>query len=249
MEKAAKIELKLSPIIKMVGVTLIVAGVMVFIFKTFSPLPHFNTYSIDSSWVLAVLLHVPQFGIPFTLICFISQGHLTTYGFNLYQKPPIFTHKRMFVLGVVFGLLLSLKYVSPKIRGLPLDVPLPVTAVNVLGNLTFQWIIVGLSEETMFRGLIQTYLIKNLRGSIRILGHSLHVGTVLGAILWGIFHFINLLVMPIGPVLFFVIFTTFAGLAMGYAYQETGSLLTTIIVHNTIFGVPLTIGYILYWLF
>ena len=41
---------------------------------------------------------------------------------------------------------------------------------------------------------------------------------------------------------------TAAGLLMGYAYQETGSLCTTIIVHNTIFGVPLTVGYILHWL-
>lgn len=48
--------------------------------------------------------------------------------------------------------------------------------------------------------------------------------------------------------MFFVVLTTVAGLLMGYAYQETGSLLTTIIVHNTIFGVPLTVGYILYWL-
>ncbi len=54
--------------------------------------------------------------------------------------------------------------------------------------------------------------------------------------------------MPLGSVVFFVVLTTVAGLLMGYAYQETGSLLTTIIVHNTIFGVPLTVGYILYWL-
>jgi len=51
-----------------------------------------------------------------------------------------------------------------------------------------------------------------------------------------------------GSVVFTVVLTTVAGLGMGYAYQETGSLLTTILVHNTIFGVPLTIGYILYWL-
>ena len=50
-------------------------------------------------------------------------------------------------------------------------------AVNVLGNLTFQWIVVGVSEETMFRGLIQTYLMRNLEGSITIVGHEFHVGT------------------------------------------------------------------------
>jgi len=120
--------------------------------------------------------------------------------------------------------------------------------VSFLGNMTFQWIVVGLSEETMFRGLIQTYLMINLSGYVRILSHDLHVGTVIGAVIWGLFHFINILVMPLGPVVFTVVLTTMAGLLMGYAYQETGSLMTTIIVHNTMFGVPLTIGYILYWL-
>jgi hypothetical protein len=33
---------------------------------------------------------------------------------------------------------------------------------------------------------------------------------------------------------------------MGYAYQKTRSLFTTIIVHNTLFGVHLTVGYIVY---
>jgi len=100
----------------------------------------------------------------------------------------------------------------------------------------------------MFRGLIQTYLMNNLERYVKILGHDLHIGAVIGAILWGVFHFINILIMPLGPVVFTVALTTLAGLAMGYAYQETGSLLTTIIVHNTIFGVPLTLGYLLYWL-
>lgn len=100
----------------------------------------------------------------------------------------------------------------------------------------------------MFRGLIQTYLMNNLKGNVHMLGHDLHIGTVIGAIFWGGFHFINIIIMPLGPVIFFVILTTAIGLLMGYAYQKTGSLLTTIIVHNTLFGVPLVIGYILYWL-
>jgi len=164
------------------------------------------------------------------------------------QKPPVFTHRRMLGLGALFGLLMSVRYISPIARNIPVDIPQPVTLINVLGNMTFQWIVVGLSEETMFRGLIQTYLMKNLRGYIKIFGHDLHIGTVIGAIIWGMFHFINILIMPMGSVVFTVVLTTAAGLGMGYAYQKTGSLLTTILVHNTMFGVPLIIGYIIYWL-
>lgn len=100
----------------------------------------------------------------------------------------------------------------------------------------------------MFRGMIQTHLMNNLEGYVNVLGHDRQVGTVIGVIIWGGLHFINLLVIPWGPAISYVILTTVIGLAMGYAYQETRSLLTTMIVHNTIFGVPLTIGYLLHWL-
>jgi membrane protease YdiL (CAAX protease family) len=154
----------------------------------------------------------------------------------------------MFGLGALFGFLMSLRYIPSIVGGTPVEVPQPVGLGSILGNMTFQWIVVGVAEETMFRGLIQTYLMNNLSGHMEILGHKLHIGTVIGAIFWGMFHFINVLVMPLGSVAFFVMLTTIAGLFMGYAYQETESLLTTVIVHNTIFGVPLTVGYLLYWL-
>jgi len=241
-----QVKLKFAPIIKMLIVNAVVALIIVFIFIWFKSLPN-PEYLMKNTWILASLVHVPQFLIPFLLICYITKGKIGKYGFNTKEKPPIFTHKRMLIIGIIFGLIMSLRYISQITKNVSLDIPMPVTFVSVMGNMTFQWIIVGVCEETMFRGLIQTYLMNNLKGNVHMLGHDLHIGTVIGAIFWGGFHFINILIMPLGPVIFFVILTTVIGLLMGYAYQKTGSLLTTIIVHNTIFGVPLVIGYILYW--
>ena len=193
------------------------------------------------------MVHIPQFLIPFLLICYLTKGKVGEYGFNVRERPPFFTHRRMLGLGVFTGLLLSLRYISQVVGKDSLDIPQPVTWVSVVGNMTFQWVVVGLCEETMFRGLIQTYLMNNLEGYVKVAGHYLHVGTAVGAVFWGGFHFINILYMPLGSVMFLVLLTTAIGLLMGYAYQETGSLLTTMIVHNTLFGVSLTIGYILYW--
>ena len=100
----------------------------------------------------------------------------------------------------------------------------------------------------MFRGLIQTHLMRALDGQVTWLGHDLHIGTVIAAVIWGLFHLINALVMPVSATMLTVVLTTVAGLLMGYAYQRTRCVLTTIIVHNTIFGLPLTVGYLLYWL-
>ena len=206
-------------------------------------------YRTLDSWILADLVHIPQFLIPFLIIYYITRGRLSDYGFNLKQASPPFTYKRMFIIGIVFGCLMSLRYIPQIIGNNTVDIPQPVNLTSVIGNLSFQWIVVGVCEETMFRGLIQTYLMKKLEGNVKILGQYLHIGTVLSAIFWGGFHFVNILVMPAGNVIFFVLLTTAIGLLMGYAYQKSGSLLTTIIVHNTLFGVHLTIGYIVYWLF
>jgi membrane protease YdiL (CAAX protease family) len=191
---------------------------------------------------------MPQFFVPFSVILYITSGEPASYGFNLNEDPPEFSHRRMLFIGLISGLVLSVRYFVQILNGLPLDVPQPVDSVNALGYLLFQWIIVGLSEETMFRGLIQTYLMENLEGSLEIMGHGVHVGTLVGALFWGGFHIINVLNMPLGSALLTVFITTPIGLLLGYAYQRTRSLLTTILVHNTLFGVPLTIGYILYFM-
>jgi membrane protease YdiL (CAAX protease family) len=247
-DPAENIRLELAPIAKMVAVTALVAAMIVAIYRGLNSLPDLVAITRESPWMVSDLVHVPQFVVPLALIYVITKGRLATYGFNANQKPPLFTHTRMLGLGAAFGALMCFKYVPALVSGQPLDIPRPVTFLNVAGSLTFQWVVVGLSEETMFRGLIQTYLMRNLTGHVELVGHSLHVGAVVAAVIWGLFHFINILIMPAGPVVFTVMLTIVAGLLMGYAYQETGSLLTTVIVHNTIFGVPLAVGYLLYWL-
>jgi len=242
------VKLRAAPILRAVGVPVVVSMIIVCIDATFRSLPNYEALARESSWILAVSVHIPQFLIPFLLICYITKGKLGDYGFNLKVQSPSLTHGRMLGLGAVLGLLMSLRYI-PQITGdAPLDIPRPITPASVVGNMAFQWIIVGLSEETLFRGFVQTYLMKNLEGHVKVLGHNLHIGTVIGAIIWGAFHFINILVMPWETVVFFVLLTTAIGLPMGYAYQETGSLLTTMIVHNMIFGIPLAVGCILHWL-
>jgi len=243
-----KLKLTPSPILKMLSVTLIVTMLIIFINQRLTSSPAIDTLMRDSAWILSDAVHIPQFLIPLCLILYITKGRISEYGFNFNEDPPEFSHKRMLFIGLCSGLFMSLKYIIQIVRGVPIEVPQPVTLMNFVGYMTFQWIVVGLSEETMFRGLIQTYLMRNLEGSVFVAGHELHVGTVIAGLFWGVFHLINVLCMPLSSALFTVAVTIPIGVVMGYAYQRTGSLFTTVIVHNTLFGVPLTIGYLLYFL-
>jgi membrane protease YdiL (CAAX protease family) len=239
--------LRPAPILKVLGVAVTVAVAIVLINQAFESVRTGERLEGDASWILAVMVHIPQFVIPLLLIIFMTRGRIREYGFTTEASPP-FTHRRMLGLGLLFGLLMSLRYIRQFIGNTPLDIPRPITISTASGNLAFQWIVVGLSEETMFRGFIQTYLMNNLEGQVKILGHEFHIGTVIGAIIWGAFHLVNIVIMPWNTLLFYVFLTTAAGLAMGYVFHESGSLLSTIIVHNSLFGVRLTIGYILDWL-
>lgn len=236
------------PILIMLAVTGLVTIVICSIYNVLSMLPNYDKIATESSWVVSDLVHLPQFIIPFLIILYITKGKPSRYGFNLNEDPPTFTHTRMLMVGTCFGLLMAVKPVIQVLKGASVVVPKPVTLVNVLGYMSFQWIIVGLSEETMFRGLIQTYLMNNLDGGITIMGSKLHLGTLLSAFFWGGFHIINVINMPFNAALLTVAITSPIGLIMGYVYQRTGSLLSTILVHNTIFGVPLTFEYLLYFL-
>ena len=243
-----RLDRSIKPILKMLLVTVTVAISIYYINAMLLDLQNYEKLMIESSWIFADLVHVPQFLIPFIIILYITKGRPSHYGFNLREDPPEFTHGRMLIIGIFSGFLMSIKYCIQIVKGLPLDVPQPVTPINIFGYMTFQWIVVGCSEETMFRGLIQTYLMEKLEGETKIGGHRFHIGTVIAAIFWGCFHIINILTMPLSAAVFTVVMTTPIGLLMGYAYQRTGSLLTTILVHNTLFGVPLTIGNILHFM-
>lgn len=242
-----RVVLRPGPIAGVIGVTAVVAACIVVIDAWLGRFTSGEGLVRRSPWVLADLVHLPQFLIPFLLIWVITGGKLSIYGFNRQQTRQL-SHRRMFLLGLGFGIIMSFKYITQAARGEPIGIPQPVTPLNVLGHMTFQWLVVGLSEETMFRGFIQTYLMETQEGRLRLIGHDVHVGAVIAGVLWGLFHFINILVMPLRATVFTVVVTVPIGIVMGYAYQQTRSLLTTIIVHNTIFGTVLTIGYLIYWL-
>jgi membrane protease YdiL (CAAX protease family) len=242
-----RVVLRPGPIARVIAVTAVVAACIVVIDAWLVRSAGGEALVRRSPWVLADLVHLPQFLIPLLLIWVITGGNLSRYGFNVQQTRQL-SHKRMLMLGLGFGIIMSFRYITQAVRGEPIGVPQPVTPINVLGHMTFQWLVVGLSEETMFRGFIQTYLMETQEGRLRLIGHEVHVGALIAGVLWGLFHFINILVMPLRATVITVVVTIPIGIVMGYAYQQTRSLLTTIIVHNTIFGTAVTIGYLIYWL-
>jgi len=64
-----QVKLKPAPILKMLGVVAVVTLIIVLIDAALGSLSNYETLMRDSSWLVADLVHVPQFLIPFLLIC------------------------------------------------------------------------------------------------------------------------------------------------------------------------------------
>lgn len=103
----------------------------------------------------------------------------------------------------------------------------------LLANLIFRATLVGLAEEFLFRGLIQTGLNRSLPGSLALGRWRIQIGTVVAALVFGLTHAENLaLGQPLVEVLPNLVYAIFLGLLAGYFYDKTRNLWGAVILHN-----------------
>lgn len=100
-----------------------------------------------------------------------------------------------------------------------------VSSLVIVMNLLFYGVMVGVSEEFVFRGLIQTGLNNSLRKIVRFGRLNVQLGTVLAAIIFAAFHFGSIFAVP---------FAFFFGVIVGHFYQKTNNLWGAIIIHNLV---------------
>jgi len=143
-------------------------------------------------------------------------------GFDRRQLRP------WYVLALVF-LLISIGETvgSPPARSLHLP-NVPTLAAQLL----FLAVVVGPTEELLFRGLIQTSLNTSIRASVSIRGWRLGLGTVIAALLFGLFHLVNLGYQGLGVTLEQVFFAAVIGLAIGVLYDRTRNLIGASLAHG-----------------
>ena len=212
-------------------------------------IPGFELLVQSSTWIPKYIGDSIAFAVAMIIIWRISQGRLGEYGFTLARRN--LKIKSSIILGVLIGLMgILLDHFPELIAGVEFEPAhsYPLTVLNVLGMMTFQWIFVGIFEEPITRGLVQTPLMNELKGTVRIFKWDFHIGSVITAIIFGVGHF--------GPHIFFggswinlplhLAFATLYGFGSSYIYQETKSLAGPILMHNMVDGLLTTVDLLLY---
>ena len=212
-------------------------------------IPEFSLLSQNSPWIPKYVEDSIAFAIGLIIIWRVSQGNFRDYGFTLTGRD--LKVKVSIAIGVLLGLIgILLEHLPQVISGSPLEPahPYSLSLFNILGMLSFQWIFVGIFEEIITRGLVQTPLMNELKGTVRILRWDFHIGSVITAIIFGVGHF--------GPHIFFggswislplhLAFAALYGFGSSYIYQETKSLAGPILMHNIVDGLLYTVDFLFY---
>ena len=93
-------------------------------------------------------------------------------------------------------------------------------------------LVVGPTEELVFRGLIQTGVNGSLHSEISFHGWPLRLGTLLAALVFGLWHLVNLSYQAWGSTLEQVLAATIVGLVIGVVYDRTRNLIGAAILHS-----------------
>ena len=212
-------------------------------------IPGYVHIAQNSPWIPKYIGDSLAFAVAMLIIWLLSKGRLQDYGFTLARRN--LKIKISITLGLILGFIgILLEHFPELISGAKIEPAhlYALTVVNVLGMMSFQWIFVGIFEETITRGLVQAPLLKRLKGIVKIFKWDFHIGTLITAIIFGVGH--------LGPHMFFsgsllgiaphILFATLYGLCSGYIYQETKSLAGPILIHNIVDGLIFSIDYFFY---
>ena len=214
-----------------------------------SVLPQFPVgYIREHFWIRMYIHHLGQMLLAAATIVLILKGRLKDYGLNSANSSLSLKYIRWFFL--VYGGITVLNFLPNFLAKRPESVGFSPTPFNVLGWFTFQGLMSGTSEEIFFRGLLQTFLGRAWKNSIRILKLEIPAAGIIAAFIYTFAHVeINFKPFALNYNVAQILAAFFLGIFFSIAYDKTKSLLAPIIMHNYANFIMYLFGYVTIILF
>ncbi|SHH55285.1 CPBP family intramembrane glutamic endopeptidase [Thermosipho atlanticus] len=170
--------------------------------------------------------------VPITILYSIIFAYFLKINF-VEMGIQIGDYKKGLTFVSIFGLpIFILTYIFAKLTKKSELNDLKYLTINSKWQMIYIWIFVGLTEETFFRGLIQTYLSKSIEGSFMKISYSV----IITSVIFSLFHILNVKNKNETLKAFLQLFPTrfLISLILGYTFQISKSLIYPIIIHNLI---------------
>jgi CAAX protease family protein len=226
----APFALRLFPI--MVAILLglgipVVSAITIYIVEHFVHLPE----RPEMPWIVDFYVEAAQFVYALVAISQMKRRYPGEYGLrwpegNSYVAPAI-------LWGLFFGFFMTLVDFWPQlIAHKPPSQPYPLTPFNITGWLSFEGLFAGTSEETLFRGLLVTYLAAAMPGRVAFRGYEMNGAGIVVAALFALAHIGNFFLRPFPMAFGQLLYAFVLGVLYAYWYEKSRSLLAPIIGHN-----------------
>lgn len=192
------------------------------------------------SWQAASVHHLAQLMLGLLLIGWVGRGRWAAFGLTLANRR---TSWHLLTRGFFPVLLVSLLLGHALLPVLTGDPPARFSdgvpsGADLAGDLLFALVIVGVSEEVVFRGLLHTTLARGWLGTTSLLGVAVPVAGLWSAALFMVAH-IGVAGWPLQITHFDprqLLLAFVLGVYYAVAYHRTGSLLAPVVAHNAVDG-------------
>lgn len=186
----------------------------------------------NGAWLYMTVHHVVQALLALLVIAVLSGFRFGAWGLNLDNARASIDLVKRFT--VWFGVIIAVGLVMQLATGATSIYDGPLRLDHMVGGLFFMWVVSGVSEEILFRGLFQTWFARFWSRVVKVAGVEIPVAGIVAAIFFAVVH-INFSIItweithfsPMQIALAFVL-----GLFYAVAYHKTGSLLAPALAHN-----------------
>ena len=206
----------------------VVAEIVVDVVQHFAHLPE----RPQMPWIALYYHHLVQMVLALAAIYWFRKRQPGSYGLQLPQGKSYIGAAILW--GLFFGVLMTLVDYGPQLLSLrpPADAALSADRIQHRGLVPFEGIFVGPSEETLFRGLLVTYLASAMPGTVSWRGYTMNGAGVVVALLFALAHFGSFFVEPVAMALGQQLYAFALGVLYAYWFEKSRSLVAPIIGHN-----------------
>ena len=111
-----------------------------------------------------------------------------------------------------------------------------LTPFNIAGWLSYQGGFLGITDETLFRGLLVTYLAATIPGRVAFLRLEMNVAGILVAAILALSYLGGFVAYPLWIALARIFYAFVQGVFFAYWFEKSNSLLAPVIGHDVCYG-------------
>jgi uncharacterized protein len=183
----------------------------------------------DGAFAWISVHHIIQALILLAMMVIIAQRSGIRFGFDWGDPKLGFFWVRLFAL--IFGVYIVVSLIIVLATGTFQPFPYPLTARNVAGQLGFQLLLSGPSEELIFRAFAITMLGLYVKGGL--FNGALSYANILAALIFALAHVgITFAPLTLSYDPFQLVYASALGLAYGAAYEQSKSVVYPMMMHS-----------------